>query len=335
MNNILYVIPNLSNVSGGPKTRVSLFKNVFLNKKDDIIEKGNKIAKSVSFKKVNIVYVESATNRIALVDFFCLLFLRLRSKKVIVFIRDVYIEMFPEEYANPRAKITLIVNKLSNFYLTLISTNLVFPSIEMGDMLFKNNSFYIKKPYQALPPATYNITENKQNPDFSKKTGILYLGSTKYQNSGFNTFLDFEKKYQEQYNFYVLSGDSHLNDLTKGTTVKVAKIPRDTLPAFIKENNIAYAFHTRPRNSYDDLTFPIKVFDFLSFQLPFISEKHIPLEKLLSNQYQLFVSMNNLESIHEKIQRIDEKEYSLIVDFLKEIAINNTYQKRYDQILEI
>ena len=335
MNNILYIIPDLAKVSGGPKTRVSLFKNIFLNKKDDIIEKGNKIAKSVSFKKVNIVYVESATNRIALLDFLCLLLLRLRSKKMIVFIRDVYIEMFPEQYANPRAKITLIVNKLSNFYLTLISTNLVFPTIEMGDMLFKNNSFYIKKPYQALTPATYNITEKKLNPDFSKKTGILYLGSTKYQNSGFNTFLAFEKKYQEHYNFYVLSGDCHLNDLTKGTTIKVSKIPRDTIPAYIKENNIAYAFHTRPRNSYDDLTFPIKVFDFLSFQLPFISEKHIPLEKFLSNQYQLFVSMNNLEGIHEMIQRVDEKEYSLLVDFLKEIAINNTYQKRYDQILEI
>ena len=335
MNNILYIIPDLAKVSGGPKTRVSLFKNIFLNKRDDIIEKGNKIVKSVSYKKVNITYVESATNRIALVDFLCLLLLRLRSKKVIIFIRDVYIEMFPKQYTNPRAKITLIVNKLSNFYLTLISTNLVFPTIEMGDMLFKNNSFYIKKPYQALPPATYNITEKKLNPDFSKKTGILYLGSTKYQNSGFNTFLAFEKKYQKHYNFYVLSGDNHLHDLTKGTTVKVAKIPRETIPVYIKENNIAYAFHTRPRNSYDDLTFPIKVFDFLSFQLPFLSEQHVPLKKLVSNQYQLFVSMNNLEGIHAKIQRIDKKEYTLLADFLKEIALNNTYQKRYDQILEI
>ena len=54
MNNILYIIPDLAKVSGGPKTRVSLFKNIFLNKRDDIIEKGNKIVKSVSFKKVNI-----------------------------------------------------------------------------------------------------------------------------------------------------------------------------------------------------------------------------------------------------------------------------------------
>ena len=81
MNNILYIIPDLAKVSGGPKTRVSLFKNIFLNKRDDIIEKGNKIVKSVSYKKVNITYVESATNRIALVDFFCLFFLRLRSDR--------------------------------------------------------------------------------------------------------------------------------------------------------------------------------------------------------------------------------------------------------------
>ena len=31
MNNILYIIPDLAKVSGGPKTRVSLFKNIFLN----------------------------------------------------------------------------------------------------------------------------------------------------------------------------------------------------------------------------------------------------------------------------------------------------------------
>ena len=37
MNNILYIIPDLAKVSGGPKTRVSLFKNIFLNKRDDIM----------------------------------------------------------------------------------------------------------------------------------------------------------------------------------------------------------------------------------------------------------------------------------------------------------
>jgi hypothetical protein len=165
--------------------------------------------------------------------------------------------------------------------------------------------------------------------------GILYLGSTKYKNSGFDKFLDFENKYRNNYNFYILSGDNNLEEKTQNTSIAISKIPRNSIPDFVDTNNIAYAFHTRPRNKYDDLTFPIKVFDFLSFQLPFFTEKHIPVEKLLSNQYQLFASMNNLEEIHNIIEGIDTKEYSLIIDFLKEIAINNTYQKRYDRILEI
>ncbi len=335
MKNLLYIIPNLKKVSGGPRTRVSLFKSVFLNKNDDVIEKGNKFVNSFSVKKVNIVYVESATNRIALIDVFCLLILRIRAKKVIIFIRDVYIEMFPEEYSTLRSKITLIFNKLSNFYLSLMATNMVFPTLEMGAQFYKNNSWYLKKPYQDLPPGTYNVLENKTIPDFTKKLGILYLGSTKYQNSGFVNFLDFENKYRNEYNFYILSGDKDLEEKTTKTSIAVSKILRDSIPEFISANNIAYAFHTRPRNKYDDLTFPIKIFDFLSFQLPFFTEKHLPVEKLLSNQYQLFASMNNLEVIHSNIQAIDAKEYSLIVDFLKEIALNNTYQKRYDQILEI
>ena len=335
MNNLLYVIPNLNKVSGGPKTRISLLKAVFLNKNEDIIEKGNKFKKSFSTNKINIVYIESATNRISLIDVFCLFLLRLRAKKVIVFIRDIYIELFPEEFTTTRSKITLIFNRLSNFYLSLIATQMVFPTLKMGETFFAKSKFYKKRPYTDLPPGTYNILENKVKPDFTKKMGILYLGSTKYKNSGFDKFLDFENKYRNNYNFYILSGDNNLEEKTQNTSIAISKIPRNSIPDFVDTNNIAYAFHTRPRNKYDDLTFPIKVFDFLSFQLPFFTEKHIPVEKLLSNQYQLFASMNNLEEIHNIIEGIDTKEYSLIIDFLKEIAINNTYQKRYDRILEI
>ena len=333
--NIIYIVPNLLNFFGGPKTRTSKFKQIFIDSGGKVIEGKNKLKGSIRIKKVNFIYVESATNRISLLDIFCLFVLRLRAKKVIVFIRDIYIELFPEEFTTTRSKITLIFNRLSNFYLSLIATQMVFPTLKMGETFFAKNKFYKKRPYTDLPPGTYNILENKVKPDFTKKMGILYLGSTKYKNSGFDKFLDFENKYRNNYNFYILSGDNNLEEKTQNTSIAISKIPRNSIPDFVDTNNIAYAFHTRPRNKYDDLTFPIKVFDFLSFQLPFFTEKHIPVEKLLSNQYQLFASMNNLEEIHNIIEGIDTKEYSLIIDFLKEIAINNTYQKRYDRILEI
>src|SRR5690606_39270483 len=124
--NILYVVPDLKKVTGGPRTRVSLFKEVFITNGGAVIEKGNKLSRSIVPKKINLVYVESATNRISLADLIALFFLKLYSKKVIVFIRDVYIELFPQEYSSFRGQITRFFNKISNYYLTLIASSIVF-----------------------------------------------------------------------------------------------------------------------------------------------------------------------------------------------------------------
>lgn len=335
MNKVLYIIPNLKKVSGGPNTRISCFKQVFIENNDIVYENGNKASSIFKIKKHEIVYIESATNRISLLDFFCLFFLRLRTKKMIVFIRDIYIELFPEEFTTARSRITLIFNRISNFYLSLIATNVVFPTLKMGEFFFAKNKLYKKRPYTDLPPGTYNVLDKKQQPNFNKKRGILYLGNTTYTNSGFSTFLNFEKLYNEHFNFFILSGDKNLNKTIKNTSIELNRVQRNAIPSFITKKNIAYAFHTRPRNIYDDLTFPIKVFDFLSFQLPFITEKHKPLEILLSNQYQLFASMNNLEEIYEKLSNIDQVEYTKIENDLKSIALTNTYDTRYKKLLNI
>ncbi len=332
MKNSLYIVPNIKKISGGPITRINLFKNIFQKKGGDIITEGNKL-KSF-FKSHDLCYVESATNRIALIDLLPLLFIKFRSKKVIVFIRDIYIELFPEDYSGFRKKITFYLNKFSNFYLTWVSTSMVFPTMEMGEVFFQKNKFFPKRPYSDLPPGTYNITQNIKLPDFSKKLGLLYLGSIDYKNSGFDAFVLFAKKYSEHYNFYVLTGAQNIQEMIQGSTIEASKIPRSEIPQFIQNNNIAYALHTRPRNMYDDLTFPIKVFDFLSFQLPFFTEKHIPLEILLSNDYPLFASFENLDGIHQKIETIGADAYEELLQSLKRIALNNTYDKRYKKLLE-
>jgi hypothetical protein len=263
-----------------------------------------------------------------------LFFIKFRSKKIIVFIRDIYIELFPEDYRGFRKKITFYLNKLSNFYLTWVSTSMVFPTREMGAVFFEKNKFFPKRPFSDLPPGTYDITENLQLPDFSKKIGLLYLGSIDYKNSGFEAFVSFAKKYADSYNFFVLSGAKNISEMIEGTLIKAFHIPRGEISQFIKNNNIAYALHTRPRNMYDDLTFPIKVFDFLSFQLPFFTEKHIPLENLLSNDYPLFASFENLDQIHQNIQALGPEDYKDLHQRLRRIALNNTYDKRYKKLLE-
>ena len=91
MKNSLYIVPHLKKIYGGPITRINLFKEAFKRNGGDVIEHGNKL-KSI-FKRRDLCYVESATNRIGLVDLFVLFFIKFRSKRVIVFIRDIYIEL--------------------------------------------------------------------------------------------------------------------------------------------------------------------------------------------------------------------------------------------------
>ncbi len=332
--NILYVIPDLKKVSGGPRTRVSLFKEVFRKNGGEVIEKGNKLSSSLKPRRLSLVYVESATNRISFIDVISLFFLRLYSKKIIVFVRDIYIELFPEEYASIRGKITLFCNKISNFFLTWLASSMVFPTKEMGNIFFQKNQFFPKRGYSDLPPGTIVEIEKRVLPDFSKKIGIMYLGSTRYQNSGFSTFIEFAEKYAQFYNFFVLSGDKDLKSSLSTTSINLTTLNRKDIPEFINVNNIAFALHTRPKNKYDDITFPIKVLDFISLQIPFFSENHLPLINLLGSQYDLFSSISRINDIHNKIQSIGIEKYEEYLEKLYQVCIHNTYEKRYKKLLE-
>ncbi|MCL5247330.1 hypothetical protein M4I21_16020 [Cellulophaga sp. 20_2_10] len=331
--NILYVVPDLNKVSGGPRTRITMFKNVFIKNGGVVIENGDKLFKSIKPRKLNLVYVESATNRVGLLDVVSLFFLRLYSKRVTVFIRDIYIELFPEEYKKPRKKITLILNKISNFYLALIATDMVFPTKDMGKVFFEKNNFYPSREYTDLPPGTLKTNKSYSIPSFNKKVGILYLGSTKYANAGFDKFIDFSRAYSKYYNFFVLSGDKGLASKFKEEEIAFDKVVHSEIPSFIKNHNIAFAIHTRPRNLYDDLTFPIKVLDFVAMQLPFFSERHVPIVKLLGESYPLFYGLTNQEKIHLFIQNMDEETYTSVVEHFKEVTSRNSYDKRYKKLL--
>lgn len=330
---ILYVIPDLKKVSGGPRTRITMFKRTFIKNDGLIIEKENKLFRSIKPRKIDFVYVESATNRISLTDFICLLFLRLYAKKVVVFIRDAYVELFPEEYSTLRSKITLILNKLSNLYLTIISTSMAFPTKAMGKVFFEKNNFFPRRYYFSLPPGTYLEQRNRKTPDFEKKLGLLYLGSTKYSNSGFDNFLKLSEAFSEHYNFFALSGDKNLEKKLLEKPIVLNKVEHGEILSYIEDNNIAYAIHTRPRNNYDDITFPIKVLDFINMQLPFLTEKHLPLVDLLGDDYNFFCYLSELNNIHEIIQNVSETEYKKVMIFLNKVKLENTYDDRFQKLL--
>ncbi|MEZ4809853.1 MAG: hypothetical protein R2819_05795 [Allomuricauda sp.] len=334
MDKVLYVVPDLEKVSGGPRTRISMFKAVFLEHGDSVIEGKGKLLKSFKVKKGLKVYVESATNRVSFTDLLSLLYLKCISKEVVIFIRDIYIELFPHEYASFRGRITMFFNKASNFFLSLISTKMAFPTKDMGRIFFKKNTWFPKRRYFALPPGCAGNGSGGTKVDFSKRLGILYLGSVSYTNAGFDYFLEFAGKNKEEYGFFVLSGDRKAAEMTKDSDhIMVDRIEHSKIADYIADNNIFLGFHSRPRNEYDDITFPIKALDFIGFQLPFVTERHKPIYELLGKEYELYAQISNCGDVSKTIQKIKNVEkYSKIKANIKEVALKNSYAERYKSI---
>lgn len=332
--NMLYVVPNLKKINGGPVSRISDFKRVF-KANDELIIERKKILNALRSPQLNIVYVESASNRISFADFLSLIILKFKNKKSIVFIRDIYIELFPDEYKGFRKSITKYFNKISNFFLGIIADEMAFPTIKMGEVFFKENPAFPKRKYFSLPPATSSFDESTpKDLDYNRKFGVLFLGGTKYINSGIEKFIELSKKLEQKYNFFVLTPDKDLNErFDIPDSVKIQHINREEIVDFILKNNICAAYHTRPRNFYDDITFPIKVLDFLSFQIPFLTEKHAPIEDLMGNDYELYVDWENLDDVKHKTEyaTISRKSH---LTLLNEIADKNTYENRYIEIIQ-
>src|SRR5690606_23170202 len=102
-----------------------------------------------------------------------------------------------------RKSITFCFNKISNWYLTLISDQMAFPTELMGKIFFEKNPKYPKKKYFALPPATTPAdTDNAFGLSPQKKLGIIFLGGTHYTNSGIERFLEISKELENRFNFF-------------------------------------------------------------------------------------------------------------------------------------
>nr|WP_319401198.1 hypothetical protein [uncultured Carboxylicivirga sp.] len=336
MKNVLFLASNV-NLKGAPKTRMDGFKNSFFIKGDVILEGNKYLWDKRLFNKYGLIYVETSSNRLTISDMLALAILRLFCNRIIVFIRDVYIEYFPENYKSCRGTISLIANRISYGFLVKISNHVVFPTTRMGDFFFKKNK-KLYRPYSALPPGTINEDKERGLPNFENKLGILYLGAISYENSGFKNFIKFQRKYNELFNFFILTNEENVieffrkQDINK--SVFIDYVPRHEIGNYLNCNNIGFAIHTRGRNEYDDMTFPIKVLDYISLRLPFISERHLPLVDLLGVDYELYCSVNDPEKIYKKIKWVIS-DYKKIVRTLDLTAKSNSYQKRYNTLLEI
>ncbi len=305
---ILYAVPEIDKVSGGPATRITQVSKVIAESNINTIIQGkswNKLKQTLLTREKGTVYVESSTNRVKLIDIICLFILRIRNPKLIVYIRDVYIQVFPEKYKGLRKSITKVFNRLSNLFYVIISTSLAFPTMEMGKVFSSSIPKFLLKPYFALPPGTYHCDNpvhdiNNKVSNKLRDISFLYLGGLQYVYSGFESFLDLAEGLSNEYKFHILSKDDVSNKLIERNLqhiISYKSLTHNEVISYFDDANITFVIHPRPRNTYDDITYPIKLMDCISCGVPFISLPHIPIVELVGNEYFFFINELNNESI--------------------------------------
>lgn len=304
----LYSIPNLQKVSGGPVSRISSIKNLLSeDKKNQIIVTNGlqKVLKSIKSSPSDVLYIESSTNRCKLVDFIALMILKRKSKIVVVYIRDIYFEMFPDLYEGIFNKIRSHLNKVSLRFYTKISKYLAFPTVEMAEKFYFYHPKFKRIETFELPPAI-DRNHHCQFPNFQgENINFLYLGALNYKYSGLSEYIYLSRNLSGNFKFFMLSKDSVNSN--ENPQLIANYIPKDQLGEFINKNNIHFLVHSRPRNKYDDITYPIKIFDSISFKLPIISLPHPPLVRLLGHDYPFFLKKLDVESILSVVRRIKEE----------------------------
>ncbi|MDM1444010.1 hypothetical protein [Myroides odoratimimus] len=341
-NFILYSVPNTDKVSGGSRTRIRNVIEVLKTEFRSFIIHGSsfkKLLKSIKAPRSSILYVESATNRLKVIDVINLLILKRKSDVVYVYIRDIYVELFPEEYNTLRKKITALFNKLSYYFYALFSDVLCFPTEEMAKGFYQYHPKFPRRKIFLFPPGTFDIRINRKNENQELneiKISFLYLGGTKYNNSGFKDYLEVANQLGDEFTFYVISNDMlDLETFSCKNVVYLHDLKHFEVINFIKEKKITFAIHTRPRNKYDDLTFPIKFLDFISCNLPIITLEHLPLKTMLPSNYPFFVKKIGIDEILNIVKSIkqDSKLYYNVKEELCAISFNLRYESKFNEIL--
>lgn len=341
---ISYSVPYSKEINSGPISRVTAINQAIADIDESYIIYGpalKKFQRTLSAGKTRLLYVESSTNRVALTDLICLAFLRLKSEKMIVYIRDVYIEAFPEKYNTVRGRMTRFFNRLTYALYVKLADILAFPTNEMA-RVFYGKAGRPRRTTLTLPPACAEHSGERSHNSVDcggGNTKILYLGGINYEFSGVSNFIDLIAKSPANYRFFIVTQDieieRYLCELSDGgrDRVTVLAMGKDSVAEFINREGVHYLFHSRPLNFYDGLTFPIKIFDALEWNLPVLTARHPPLLELLGENYPCYVDVADPRAICELIEG-NKGIYMEVRKLLKEVAERNTYQQRVQALLD-
>lgn len=264
---------------------------------------------------------------------FCdhLLFLYIaRIKKIPtgLFYRDAYWK-FADWYDAKGIKRSIIntMHKFDWFIIKHTCKRVYFPTKTMGDLF----DFKDKEP---LPPACENLSIQSE---IKESIELIYVGGMSEQYGGPLLLQALNRvNISKKMNLHLVCRKEEkdkLADYIDKEWLKVYHVSGEELKDVYKKANVSII--PRKIDFYMDFSMPVKLFEYISYELPVISTKCKEVANFINKNEIGKVSMDNVDALYECLINITMEDIDKYSEIIKEVKKNNTWSKRVEQISKL
>lgn len=203
-----------------------------------------------------------------------------------------------------------------------------FPSKMMADL-------FTMKGRDTLPPGCEDIKVNK-NKDISG-IELVYVGGMNEQYGGqlLLKSLDLVNKNKRvNLNLVCRKEDiKYIGEYKDREWLNIYNASGDELIDIYSKSNVAII--PRKIDLYMNFSMPIKLLEYVGFELPIISTNCTEVANFINSNKIGIICEDNVQSIANVLENITEEQLSIYSNNIIETKKNNTWEKRVDKILEI
>lgn len=252
-------------------------------------------------RKTKYVYVEASTSYATETDLLLLLVCRLLKIPTAIYIRDAF-QLFPDIYDRSPIKIRILnwLWKRTIQFYTRFANKLLFPSEGLAQQ------FHFSNAHALLPPAG-SPSRSLESFEASKKL-VFYVGASTLPN-GVDLLLEAMKLVIQKYpeaECVIVTDEAESSDIRgdwEGQDwVRFTSGSFNDLPALMKSAYVTVI--PRRKNPYNDLSLPIKLFDYMSFGKPVVVTSAVEQAKIVNEFESGLVVEDNAEDIAQAILRL-------------------------------
>lgn len=280
---------------------------------------------------VSGIYVESSTALPGPMDYLLLLAARLRRVPVLTYVRDAY-QLFPEYYpiSSPKRWLARRAFGPAITVLTRLSSVVAFPTQGLAIAV----SGHADAP--LLPPGSRPPTASLVNADART---LLYVGDLRSPAQGGDLLLKGvtlarDRGLAVELLCVVRPGQEPVGGLP--AWVRVARAEGDQIDALLDE--VIATVIPRPRNRYNDLALPTKLFEYLAFGRPLIVTDATEQARIVRESRCGVVVPGTAEGIADGIARVASADPGILVEWdraAREAAEANSWESRARRVLEL